>query len=83
MCTRAKSKANDSEIQPTINQNNNWLSLILLRAYLLWSLPSMLAHLLFLYEVDVLHIGLNELSAGLDTVFGMLLFLYGLFETLF
>ena len=22
-----------------------------------------------LYEVDVLHIGLNELSAGLDTVF--------------
>ncbi len=36
-----------------------------------------------LYEVNVLHIGLNELSAVLDTVFGMLLFLYGLFEPLF
>ncbi len=36
-----------------------------------------------LYKVDVLHIGLNELSAVLDTVFGKLLFLYGLFETLF
>ncbi len=36
-----------------------------------------------LYEVDVLHIGLNELSAGLDTVFGMLLFLANLYEPLF
>ncbi len=36
-----------------------------------------------LYKVNVLHIRLNELSALLDTVSGMLLFLYGLFETLF
>jgi len=36
-----------------------------------------------LYELHVLHIGLNELSAGLDTVFGMLLFLANLFEPLF
>jgi len=35
-----------------------------------------------LYKVNVLHIRLNELSALLDTVSGMLLFLYGLFETL-
>ena len=35
-----------------------------------------------LYEVHVLHIGLNELSAGLDTVFGMLLFLDNLYEPL-
>ena len=36
-----------------------------------------------LCKVDVLHIGLNELSAGLDTVFAMLLFLANLFEPLF
>ncbi len=35
-----------------------------------------------LYKVNVLHIRLNELSALLDTVSSMLLFLYGLFETL-
>ena len=35
-----------------------------------------------LYKVNVLNIGLNELSALLDTVSSMLLFLYGLFETL-
>ncbi len=35
-----------------------------------------------LYKVNVLHIRLNELSALLDTLFGMILFLYGLFETL-
>ena len=35
-----------------------------------------------LYKVNVLHIRLNELSALLDTVSGMLLLLYGLFETL-
>ena len=59
---------------------NSWLSLF----FSVLMFRPLCDHIVYaLYKVNVLHIRLNELSALLDTVFGMLLFLYGLFETLF
>ena len=47
---------------------NSWLSLF----FSVLMFRTLCDHIVYaLYEVDVLHIGLNELSAGLDTVFGM------------